>query len=772
MSPRFAPLAVLVCLLGAGCAFGPEGDGRNDSFGGNAAKADGQFTECQLAQVLRFVNDSATDTGRLRDIDLTGDAASAIVAHRHGPDGDPGTGDDDIYDDLNELDAVDFVGPVALDRLVGAILSECEVDLETRPFINEKTFEGSSGSTTGRDNVELEAAMTVGGITGQKLHEILFSDDRGRTVFERLSKARIMEAFTYEFAIDEMPWDSDSHAAREALPFVPLSIESDRYPIDQDSGERELDLGTDVMEDTYYDSYDYRLLRASMILRGRVRWDDPDTVRRLLIASKFNPFIDDNGIKRASKVDIRTFGDTHMASLDDDVRRGKVNWQSPDSPAEPIRELYFKLLEEGRLPTIGQHQDVLILDPKVHLRGTRRRYHLDLADRSSMRDFYANGRARLQEMVDQAQAAIDAGFLSAQAAAAAADLVALGNGLIDGTAVADRARADLLAIDPGMDVSVANLDFPDELGATAASFADLEKARVVAEAVDALYHELGAALDDLDRDLTETRGLDFDEYVDMFVAWRKSERSELRRIRTARAFLDEWQRLDELGDAALATALGAFNDFAAARQADGDDDFEDFAPLAPRDAAWQALGKHLRFEHTKISQRMIEGAGTTANALWFDQAREFYVPASSRPFGNFIIDTMDMTEMMTQQEWNRLPEAERRIDVRLDPATVFHTNLVNEIQIELGQEEAYVARIEELAERVGGGGASDDDVRDLEGARFVFAQFNDALSVLSAVKEEDLLDDLEDAGAPNTVSWVAAEASKGTTALLLLADIL
>lgn len=767
MTPSAAPrLAALLALLLPAC-FGPRGDGRNDSFGGNAAKADGQFTECQLAQVLRFVNDSATTKSKLESIDLTSDAAGGIVDHRQGPDGDPGTGDDDIYDDLNELDAVDFVGPVALDRLVGAILSECEVDLETRPFINEKTFDGSQGTTSGRDNVELEATMTLGGITGQKLHEVLLStDDRDRTVFQRLTKARIMEAYTYEFPIDEMPWDGDSHDAREALPFIPLSIENGRYPIDPESGERELDLGTDVMDDTYYDSYDYRLLRAEMILRGRVRWDNADTVRRLLIASKFNPFIDDNGIKRASKVDIRTFGDQHMASLDNDVRRGKVDWESPDRPAEPIRELYFKLLDEGRLPTIGQHEDVLILDPKVHLRSTRRRYHLDLASRNSMRDFYSNGRARLQEMVDQAQAAIDAGFLSSTAESAATDLVALGNSMLDGSAIRPRAQQ----IDSSMDFT--NITFPDALPTTAGSFEELEKNRVVAEAVDALYHEFSDALDDIDRDLTETRGLDFDEFVDMFVAWRKSERSEFRRIKTAKTFLEEWERLDALSDAALGSALGDFNTFAAARQADGDDDFEDFAPVSPRDAVWQALGKHLRFEYVKISQRMIEGTGTMANALWFDQAREFYVPSSSRPFGNFMIDTMDMTEMLTQQEWNRIPAADQRIDVPFDPATVFHTALVNEVQIELGQEESYVSRIEELNELVAGGSASDEDVRNLEGARFVFAQFNDALPFLSAVKEDKIRDRLEDAGAPNSVEWQPAVASKGTTALLLLADLL
>ena len=53
-----------------------------------------------------------------------------IVEHRNGPDGDLGTGDDDIYDSLEELDAVDFVGPVTLDRL-----ADWATELTARGFV-------------------------------------------------------------------------------------------------------------------------------------------------------------------------------------------------------------------------------------------------------------------------------------------------------------------------------------------------------------------------------------------------------------------------------------------------------------------------------------------------------------------------------------------------------------------------------------------------------------------------------------------------------------
>src|SRR5262249_20780584 len=45
-------------------------------------------------------------------------AAAAIIDHRDGEDGEPGTADDNRFDDLAELDAVPFVGQKALSALL------------------------------------------------------------------------------------------------------------------------------------------------------------------------------------------------------------------------------------------------------------------------------------------------------------------------------------------------------------------------------------------------------------------------------------------------------------------------------------------------------------------------------------------------------------------------------------------------------------------------------------------------------------------------------
>jgi hypothetical protein len=760
--------ALGLALVLSACAADGVSDGRNDSFGGAGAKSDSEFSTCQLSEVLNFVNESETRTARLTRAGISTEVAKNIVAHRAGPDGDIGTGDDDLYDDLDELDRVDFVGPVVLDHIVAAILKRCEVDLETRPFINADTFAGSTGGGFERDAVELEAAMTVEGITGAKLHEILFdTDSRDRTIFSKIAKARIMEAFTYSFDIDEMPWDSDSHQAREGLAYLPLSIENDRYQPDEDGGVRELRLGTDIMDDIYFDSFDYRLTRNEQLLRGRVRWDTPDAVRRLLIAAKFGSFVDENGLKRASKVDVRTSGDRHMSTIETDVMRGKSDWSGSDNPLQPVKEIYDRLNENNRLPDIGSERDVLVLDPKVHLRSTRSRFHLDLASLSDMREFYGNGRQRIRDIQASAQAAIDAGRVTGQTLSDVQDLIAMADEINNGTLIVERARTQLLAIDSGMDVTVANMNWPDELRSTADDLDELEKNRVIAETIDAVFHEFGEVVDNLDRDISATSGLDFDEYIEMFSLWQSSVNSSLDRKRTTHAFLARWESID--GASNKADQIAAFNTFGADELAAGNDDFEDFETV--NDEIWNALGRHLDFQSTKYSQRQVEAAGSVALGLWFDQARETYVPASNRPFGNFMIDTMDMAEMMTREEWIAIPEADRKIDIPLDPAKVFHTVLVNEVQIELGNEAEYINLIQELQTKVDSGNATDEDLKRLEGPQFVLGQMSDGLISLSDIKKEKLLDRLDDNGAPNDIKWVPSPASKGTIALRRLGDM-
>lgn len=79
-----------------------------------------QLSDEEVAEILAFLNDCATTQAQLDgDVGLDADAAEALVDHRDGGDDACGTGDDDVYDTLDEVDEVPQVG----DQTIRAILA-------------------------------------------------------------------------------------------------------------------------------------------------------------------------------------------------------------------------------------------------------------------------------------------------------------------------------------------------------------------------------------------------------------------------------------------------------------------------------------------------------------------------------------------------------------------------------------------------------------------------------------------------------------------------
>lgn len=736
-------------------------------------KADGPaggFTSCQLREVLKVINESETTFEALRDeVKVHTRAAKNIYAHRIGPDALPGTGDDDLFDDLKELDDVSHVGPVALKQLVDFIKPRCAVDLD-RPYIDSETWTGFTGGGWTRDSFEIEATRTITGTTGSSLRAVIQSDDeRGRWVFNRVARGKAMEAFSYDYPLDEIPWKRSAHRAREAMPYVSLSIEGGRFDIDEDDGDRELSLGTDYNDDTYYDTLDYDLLSVGAQLRGRIRYDNDDSVRRLLIAAKFNALVDDEGLKRAGKIDVRTEGGAHLKTLDDDVRAGTVPWSGRSTPIEPIKAVYDSLQSSNRLKELGNFKGLLLLDPKAHVRSVRSRYHLDETQMDSLLKVYNNGLERLQEAHDLAQSAVEADTIPAgdlDAVKAFIDASALA---LSGDAIKQHAAPRLAALDPTS--SDDDVVLPQDFTRTAIpdSFLALEQRQIVAESADLVLHDLAEMIDDLDRVIAGSQGLPGEDYADMFIAWQQVGEPALRAKTIAKPFLQRWQAIEDLNDPqARADAIAAFNAFGLAQRDAGDDDFEDFEALD--EALWANLGKHLRRETLKYGHRMIEAGGTAAQSIWFDLARRFYVPSSSRVTWNFMIDTMDYAEMVTPEEWQRIPEDERTPSVLVPGDKVFHSTLVNEVQLELTEVQDYIDRIESLKKTLDNGEGDADTQRMLDGARFVFKRYQAALTIIADLKGDDVVDVLEDNGILGDVQWVPATHSKGQTALLILTD--
>jgi subtilisin-like proprotein convertase family protein len=85
--------------------------------------------------ILNFLNDDTTVFSVLDDdVGLNARTASNLIAHRDGPDAVFGTEDDKLFDDIDEVDAVYWVGPKAMMRLADYAQSAGWLPEETDPL--------------------------------------------------------------------------------------------------------------------------------------------------------------------------------------------------------------------------------------------------------------------------------------------------------------------------------------------------------------------------------------------------------------------------------------------------------------------------------------------------------------------------------------------------------------------------------------------------------------------------------------------------------------
>ncbi len=141
------PVLHLACLLAVTACGEPDGadesgDSRDDSFLA-MGKADGAVNEgTPLATaVLALANEADFDTLDISvnsgGVGLDARAARGIVEHRAGPDGIEGTDDDDLFDTLAELDAIPYVGEIALSRLADYAQSHGDLEPESETCVPE-----------------------------------------------------------------------------------------------------------------------------------------------------------------------------------------------------------------------------------------------------------------------------------------------------------------------------------------------------------------------------------------------------------------------------------------------------------------------------------------------------------------------------------------------------------------------------------------------------------------------------------------------------------
>lgn len=589
-------------------------------------------------------------------------------------------------------------------------------------FMADQNMSAGGSSGWARDDLELEAVFTVTCLTPEQTVELVMRDNQ--RLYRRVRRSPLMEAFSIGYPINEIPWDGDSHAVREGRipfngggagvePYVWLQIESGRFDIDpEEDGKRRLSLGTDLMDDIYYDTDDFLCLGQELSIRARKRWDSETELRRLLVAIKQDSGVDEFGMKSPAKVDVRTDSASaeQIDGLDEAVMRGRTSWGG-DAPAVPLRRVWLMLRDRNLLQSSPSYTNVLALEPKAFIRSVRSRYHLNEARIQDLQAWFTTGKTRLEAITAMAREARMQSAVPADKLAAVQGFEDKVRRVLDGTLLLERTQTALAELGlQGATVATVQSMLPGTTGPGSSTSIDdvmarepvVKQRKVVADAICALYHELARDLDDgSDQSLRRviTRALDrkLEDHVDWYEEWRTSQDQALRAQTTHDKFVE--LHAAQVGDAA---ALAAYNAYGQA-QAQSDNDWEDFQALDQ--TGFDEVRFQLRNEQVRDWIRQVEAAGSAAKGLWFDEARAFYVPGSHRAWGNFLIDTFDFTRMYSADVWDGIPIAERRPSFNLNQAPysdkLIGASVVDELQIELDAGTEYYDRLKELRSIIG-----------------------------------------------------------------------
>ena len=123
--PRSLRSASLSLLLTAACSAGATSPDARDAIALAAGKGDAGYTGCELSAVVTWVNDVSVTGDTLIEAGVHTRAARNIARARDGQDQVAGTADDVPFADIEAVDDVYFVGPVALEQLVAAVAHLC-----------------------------------------------------------------------------------------------------------------------------------------------------------------------------------------------------------------------------------------------------------------------------------------------------------------------------------------------------------------------------------------------------------------------------------------------------------------------------------------------------------------------------------------------------------------------------------------------------------------------------------------------------------------------
>jgi phosphatidylserine/phosphatidylglycerophosphate/cardiolipin synthase-like enzyme len=206
----FAPSLLLFAAACPSPADDEGGDGENDSFA--IGKADGGVDpeSDEAKAVLLVVNDLELDFTAFDDVvKLDRRAAEGIIEHRDGPDGEPGTEDDDLFDDLEELDEVKFVAQTAFDALLKYAITEGYLDRvrDTGPMMTDVVFSPQPSEQSHNARV---ASLIDGARETIDVAMYSFSNASVRTALQSAAERGVEIRFLFETANDDRKLEGEA----------------------------------------------------------------------------------------------------------------------------------------------------------------------------------------------------------------------------------------------------------------------------------------------------------------------------------------------------------------------------------------------------------------------------------------------------------------------------------------------------------------------------------------------------------------------------------
>ncbi len=643
---------------------------------------------------------------------------------------------------------------------------------------------------------------------------------------------------------NQVPWDQQSHNDRTENSYVWLAIPNEDIPAGSSSAtplEDRVTIGFDLFDDYYFDTDDYDLLERDYTIRTRLRFSNAtgnSRIQRLLIQVKQGAIVSDEGLKEVHKYEYRldrrqgdNFPDPMIDELLDDTKKGVNEWEhyrsngtgTPTSNyINPIQRIYadLRLIEEIEviLMPLKKTPDIATRDTVVkQLEAMQVR--TDVIASADVSELLRVIIADLKKAANETEiAGVD--YLSNDLKGEA--LLPEADGMTDIMAIEE--KAFIRSYRGRFHLSETNPDSIKLFYEEGKNILAALQAPIQTYAADekAVKHEEIKKLSEQINQLLSTKPADSktaDSFNNLFTGLTvgNSPRTTFENIISATTL----NRTDAIPSAAEVDAMDQEKIIA--------DRVNEVYQLiadnlsANNNTIYSLVAKGVAATDALTNILKIREAGSAVQGLWFDRAREFYVPTSNRVLdgsGDFIIDTFDVSGMYSADTWGNTPVGDRRNTSQPDQTKMVSNRVSNDLQIEADREEPYrlkmdalitkmetdatgnqplldkIKELRNVIDKEGTGSAKIStlmkeikqlgsanpavtlDVRLYEGASFVFDQYKNKLKLMAQNKERALLLKIQalvdEARKTNTsipdcyFKWEPVLVSRGETALDLV----